>query len=166
MLDDLSAFPHVLHRPIASERPTDHFLSPFVQHDRIMTFECPSWPPDWPEIDAAVRAGGPHRATGAGTIPQTCRDLQERIAEISGVLDARLCCSGTAALEIALRAAQVGPGDEVALAAYDFPGNFRTVELLGARPFCWMSLADSLAIDPEQLDSLVASGQRQDASAL
>lgn len=123
-----------------------------------MTFECPSWPPEWPEIDAAVRQVV--RSGDWGRYhSQACRDLQERIVEISGVLDARLCCSGTAALEIALRAAQIGAGDEVVLAAYDFPGNFRTVELLGARPFLLDVAPDSLGVDPEQLESLVASGR-------
>ena len=123
-----------------------------------MTFDCPSWPPDWPEIDAAVqrvlRSGDWGRYHS-----QACRELQERIAEMSGACQARLCCSGTAALEIALRAIGVGPGDEVVLAAYDFPGNFRTVELLGARPVLLDVAPDSLAIDPHQLESLAASSR-------
>src|SRR5688500_17207838 len=38
------------------------------------------------------------------------------------------CCSGTFAVELALRMLKVGPGDEVILAGYDFPGNFRAIE--------------------------------------
>src|SRR5439155_13714733 len=44
------------------------------------------------------------------------------------------CGSGTFAVELALRALKVQPGDEVALAAYDYPGNFLTLHALGARP--------------------------------
>jgi len=44
----------------------------------------------------------------------------------------QLCCSGTLAVELALRGCRIGPGDEVLLAAYDFPGNFRAIEAVGA----------------------------------
>ncbi len=42
--------------------------------------------------------------------------------------------SGTIAVELALRGVGVRAGDEVILAAYDFPGNFRAIEALGATP--------------------------------
>jgi len=42
------------------------------------------------------------------------------------------CCSGTIAVELALRGCRVESGDEVLLAAYDFPGNFRAIEAIGA----------------------------------
>mgnify|MGYP001824117808 CR=1 FL=1 len=122
-----------------------------------MSFDCPVWPPNWPEIDASVQ-----RVLGSGDWgryhSETCEGLRARIAEFTGVSEVRLCCSGTAALEIALRAAQVGQGDEVVLAAYDFPGNFRTVELLGARPVLLDVAAGSISIDPQQLQS-VAPGE-------
>lgn len=54
---------------------------------------------------------------------------------------ARLCSSGTVAVEIALKAVNVQPGDEVILGGYDFPGNFRCIEAVGGFPV----LAD---IDP------------------
>jgi perosamine synthetase len=44
----------------------------------------------------------------------------------------QLCCSGTLAVELALRGCRIGVGDEVILAAYDFPGNFRAIEATGA----------------------------------
>ena len=47
---------------------------------------------------------------------------------------ALLCCSGTIAVELALRGVGVSAGDEVILAAYDFPGNFRAIESIGATP--------------------------------
>ncbi len=45
-----------------------------------------------------------------------------------------LCSSGTIAVELALRGTDVKPDDEVILAGYDFPGNFRAIEAIGARP--------------------------------
>ena len=44
----------------------------------------------------------------------------------------QLCCSGTLAVELALRGCRIRSGDEVLLAAYDFPGNFRAIEAIGA----------------------------------
>ncbi len=46
----------------------------------------------------------------------------------------QLCSSGTIATEIALRGMRVENGDEVILAAYDFPGNFRAIEAVDATP--------------------------------
>ncbi len=53
-----------------------------------------------------------------------------------------LFCSATVAIEMALRAVGAGPGTEVVLAAYDYPGNLLNVLACGATPV----LVD---IDPE-----------------
>jgi dTDP-4-amino-4,6-dideoxygalactose transaminase len=118
-----------------------------------MSFAFPEWPPQWPEIrgavDRVVRSGDWGRYHS-----QICRSLQARIEATFGVPHARLCCSGTAAMEIALRVCQLDPGDQVVLAAYDFPGNFRTVELVGGRPVILDVSPQSLSLDPAQLQSL------------
>lgn len=44
------------------------------------------------------------------------------------------CASGTVAVELALRGCGIQRDDEVILAGYDFPGNFRSIEAVGARP--------------------------------
>ena len=44
----------------------------------------------------------------------------------------RLCCSGTFAVELAIRSLQLEPSEEVILAGYDFPGNFRAIQDSGA----------------------------------
>jgi perosamine synthetase len=66
--------------------------------------------------------------------------------------DILLASSGTAALEIALRAANIGVGDEVLLAGYDYPGNFWAIERTGARPVLIDLAADSWTIDLAQLE--------------
>ncbi len=71
-----------------------------------------------------------------------CERLVETIITLHGVEHALVCSSGTFAVELALRALKIGDGDEVILAAYDFSGNFRSIEAVGARPV----LVD---IDPE-----------------
>src|SRR4051794_39739022 len=83
----------------------------------------PGGPPDWPMADARVGAAltqaiadgswgkyhGPHVA-----------ELTSRLATDHHCEFAFPCSSGTAAVELALRGLQVGPGDEVVLSAYDF----------------------------------------------
>ncbi len=64
---------------------------------------------------------GPHLETLANSL----RSRFERV-------HAQLCCSGTFAIELALRGCRIEAGDEVLLAAYDFPGNFRAIEAVGA----------------------------------
>ena len=44
----------------------------------------------------------------------------------------RLCCSGTFAVELAVRALHLQSDAEVILAGYDFPGNFRAIQDAGA----------------------------------
>jgi len=63
----------------------------------------------------------------------------------------RLTCSGTIAVELALRGTGVTAGDEVILAGYDFPGNFRAVEAVGATPVLVDVAVSGWTIDPAQL---------------
>ena len=62
------------------------------------------------------------------------RRLRESLQHLHGVEFVLPCCSGTFAVELALRALGVRAGDEVILAGYDFPGNFRAIEAIGAFP--------------------------------
>ena len=97
--------------------------------------DVPAWPPNWSEISEAVSQCV---STGQwGRYHSEPQDrLKLRLARTLGVSaqHVRLCSSGTAAVEWSLRAAGVGPGDEVLLAAFDYPGNFRCIELVGAKP--------------------------------
>lgn len=68
----------------------------------------------------------------------------------------QLCSSGTIAVELALRGLKIGPGDEVILAAYDFPGNFRAIEATGARPVLIDIAKDRWTIDVQQLAAAIS----------
>lgn len=67
-----------------------------------------------------------------------------------------LCSSGTIAVELALRGLKIGAGDEVILAGYDFPGNFRAVEAVGAKPVLVDFLTDSWELDVSQIPLAVS----------
>jgi perosamine synthetase len=60
--------------------------------------------------------------------------LEAELARSFQVAHVHTCASGTLAVEIALRAAGVGPGDEVIQAAYDYDGNFLSIHAVGAMP--------------------------------
>lgn len=78
------------------------------------------------------------------------------IAELATAFDVghvRLCASGTLAVEIALRAAGVGPGDEVIQSAYDYDANFLTVHALGAMPVLIDVDPQSGQLDPNYLQA-------------
>jgi dTDP-4-amino-4,6-dideoxygalactose transaminase len=114
----------------------------------------PQGPPDWPPADDDVRAAleaawrdGSWGRYDGGHVHR----LQERLAADFGVPYALACGSGTFAVELALRALLVGPGDEVVLAAYDYPGNFLAVHAVGARPVLADVDADNWNLAPEAL---------------
>lgn len=94
-------------------------------------------PPPWPLADEQVRAallaafedGSWGRYHGVYV-----EQLTIRLAEMHAVPFALPCCSGTIAVELALRGLGIGAGDEVLLAGYDFSANFRCIEAVGARP--------------------------------
>lgn len=119
--------------------------------------------PPWPCADDAVRQAleqayadgswgryhGPH-----------CQRLVEQLAAMHDVEFAALTCSGTFAVELALRAAKVGPGDEVILAAYDFPGNFRSIEAIDARPVLVDIVPRTWCLDAAQLSVAISKATR------
>ncbi len=120
----------------------------------------PNGPPGWPLPDDEVRAallacyasGDWGRYGGANSTA-----LVDALCEQFSSTQAILCSSGTIAVELALRGLKVGPGDEVILAGYDFPGNFRAIEAVGARPVLVDVGENSWTINPQLLAAAVSS---------
>jgi dTDP-4-amino-4,6-dideoxygalactose transaminase len=97
----------------------------------------PAGPPLWPLADEAILAAlvasyqdGSWGKYDGGNVARLEAALC--VAFQSGF--AMTCASGTVAVEMALRSLGIGPGDEVILAAYDYPGNFLSVHAVGAQP--------------------------------
>lgn len=114
----------------------------------------PQGPPDWPCADAAIleamtaayRDGSWGRYHG-GHVER----LEHRLAAMHQVEHVLTCGSGTFAVELALRALKVGPGEEVVMAAYDYLGNFLAVHAVGAQPVLVEVDADNWNLAPERL---------------
>lgn len=97
----------------------------------------PAGPPSWPRPDAAVQdalALVYHDGNWGRYHGDHCEMLRELLRNAHDVKHVRLCSSGTVGMELALRALDIEKDDEVILGGYDFAGNFRAIEHIGARP--------------------------------
>ena len=97
----------------------------------------PEGPPSWPKLTNSIREhvlevldNGDWGLYHSSVLDQ----LETRLSETFLMSHVTLCASGTIAVELALRGVGVKPGTEVILAGYDFPGNFRAIEAIGAIP--------------------------------
>lgn len=63
-------------------------------------------------------------------------------------------------MQLALRGLKVGPDDEVLLAGYDFPGNFRSIEAIGARPVLVDIDPRTWSLDAGQLERAIGPQTR------
>ena len=119
----------------------------------------PSGPPVWPVADDKIRtsvlealeSGEWGRYEG-----QLSVDLHKKLESSFQLSHSLLCSSGTISVELALRGVGVKAGDEVILSAYDFPGNFRSIEAVGAVPVLVDVVAGGWVIDPEQIPAAVS----------
>ena len=88
------------------------------------------------------------------TGPQTLR-FEEEFAAYVGAAHAVACCSGTAALHLALRAFGIGPGDEVVTTPYTFVASTETILYVGAKPVFVDVDPTTLNMDPEAVESAI-----------
>ncbi len=93
----------------------------------------PAWPIADPDIDDVLQRAAREGWWGRYQGGQTER-LEAALREYLHVEHVLLCGSGNYAVELALRALKIGPGDEVILSAYDYPGNFLSIHAVGAMP--------------------------------
>lgn len=82
--------------------------------------------------------------------PQVTATLEREVCERFGVPFALAVSSGTAALEIALGAAGIGPGDEVIVPAWSWISCFTSIVRCGARPVL-AEIDGSLCLDPQEI---------------
>lgn len=119
----------------------------------------PPWPPADPEIAEVLARAAADGSWGHYDGP-ALDALREQLGRLCGVEHVWPCASGTVAMQLALRGAAVLPGDEVLLAAYDYPGNFRAIEAVGARPVLVDIDPATLALDPARLDEAASPAVR------
>lgn len=86
--------------------------------------------------------------------------LVSRLSQLVDVPYVFPCSSGTIAVELALRGLGLQAGDEIVVSAYDFPGNFRAIEALGARPVLVDIEPDTWCLNPEQTAAAIGPATR------
>ncbi len=127
--------------------------------------------PAWPVLDETeeravldvLRSGRWWRYTmgeavapdSAGAADSAVAGFQRAFAGAQGAKFGIACSTGTAALEVALKALGVGPGDDVVVPPYTFVATASAPMLIGARPvFCDIQ-ADTWNLDPERLEQAI-----------
>jgi UDP-N-acetyl-3-dehydro-alpha-D-glucosamine 3-aminotranferase len=86
--------------------------------------------------------------------------LEKQIAALAGVPHGVACNSGTDALHLALRAAGVGPGDEVVTPAFTFIATAEAISYVGATPVFADVDPDSFNLTAADLESALTAGTR------
>lgn len=94
--------------------------------------------------------------------------FEEAFAAAVGARHAVACASGTAAIHLALRVLDVGPGDEVLVPTLTFVASANPVSYLGAAPVLVDAEPRTYNVDPAlvvaELDRRAAAGLRQPAA--
>ena len=87
-------------------------------------------------------------------------ELEERLAEYTGAKYCITCANGTDALQIALMAIGVGPGDEVITPAFSYIAVAEVITLLGAKPVLTDVEADTYNIDPSDIENKITKNTK------
>ena len=94
--------------------------------------------------------------------------FEREFAAAVGARHAVACSSGTAAIHLALRVLDVGPGDDVLVADLTFVASVNPITYVGARPVLVDAEAATYNQDPAlivgELDRRAAAGERQPAA--
>ena len=109
------------------------------------------------DVDAAMRRVVEDQAFILGA---PVAELERQVAELSSTRYAIGCASGTDALLLALRAVEVGPGDEVVTTPFTFFATAGTVHNAGARPVFVDIDPRTFNIDPQAIGAAITPRTR------
>ncbi len=82
------------------------------------------------------------------------REFENAFAKRMGSQYCQLVSSGTAALTVALAAANIGAGDEVIMPTFTFVASFESILALGAVPIL-VDIDDTLTLDPQAVEAAI-----------
>lgn len=110
-----------------------------------------------PEMDEAIQ-----RVLDSGyfIMGPELKALEQEVAEYLGIKYGVGCASGTDALQVALMALDIGPGDEVITTPFTFVATVEVIALLGAEPVYVDIDPDTYIIDPEKIEEAVTDKTR------
>lgn len=105
-----------------------------------------------PEIDEAL-----HRVLDSGMyiLGKEVGEFEAAAAKYLGTRHAIGCASGTDALQVAMMALEIGPGDEVITTPFTFVATTETIVLLGAKPIYVDIDPETYNIDPAAIAAAI-----------
>lgn len=109
------------------------------------------------QMDARIQAVLDH---GQFIMGPEVRELEARLAELTGARNCITVSSGTEALLIALMAKGIGPGDEVITSPFSFIATAEVIVLAGARPVFVDIEPDTCNIDASKIEARISSRTR------
>lgn len=110
-----------------------------------------------PQIDAAIQRVLAHGQYIQG--PEVA-ELEEKLAEYTGAKYCITCANGTDALQIALMALGIGPGDEVITPSFSYIATAEAAAVLGAKPVYADIEPDSFNLDAKLLGAAITARTR------
>ena len=104
------------------------------------------------EVDEAI-----HRVLDSGQyiLGKEVGEFELTVAKYLGVRHAIGCASGTDALQVAMMALGVGPGDEIITTPFTFVATTETIVLLGAKPVYVDIEPSTYNIDPSKIEAAI-----------
>lgn len=106
------------------------------------------------KIDARIRMVLEH---GKYIMGPEVHELEDKLAEFVGVKHVITCANGTDALQLALMALGIGPGDAVFTTPFTFFATAEVISLVGATPVFVDIDEQTYNIDPDQLEQAIKS---------
>lgn len=103
------------------------------------------------EVLDVLETRSPFRWYGPGAPPKKVQQFEKEFAARMGAKYALAVTSGTTALQSAMAALEIGPGDEVILPSWTWHSCFNAIVLAGALPVC-AEIDDSFNLDPEDIE--------------
>ncbi|AMD01210.1 DegT/DnrJ/EryC1/StrS family aminotransferase [Halomonas chromatireducens] len=110
-----------------------------------------------PRLDAAIQEVLAH---GRYVLGPEVAELERRLADYVGVSHCIGCANGTDALQIALMALDIGPGDEVIVPGFTFIASAESVVLAGARPVYVDIDPHTYLLDPARVEAAITPRTR------
>ena len=93
--------------------------------------------------------------SGCYILGPNTKALEKELAEFFGVNYTVGLNSGTDALHLALRALDIGPGDEVITTAFTFVATTEAIGIVGAKPVFVDINPDTFNIDPDKIEAAI-----------